>query len=99
MDPVRVEQLSASVWWERSAFSCDPVDPSCWYRHLVIAVDGDGGEVLLDVMVSDEGGPVVDVLTTEHTVEDMRRLSEVFPALVRALEAVPVTRDRGEGRS
>lgn len=90
--PITVGELDAAAWWARSDLWVDRVDPSCWVRRIVVEVPGDGAGVCLEVSVSDEGGPVVDVVTVEHSARDLSALAAVLPDLAARVASLPTSR-------
>ncbi len=89
---IRVEDLTVEAWWKVSDLGEDPLDPTCWYRSVKVEVPGDEDGIIFGIIIGDEGGPFVDVLTLEHTVTDLRVLCEVLPELTERIAALPLTR-------
>lgn len=91
--PVHADALTTSTWWEHSTLHVDPLEPSSWIRSLTIHVDGDDDGMLLCVQVCNGEGPRVDVVTQDHSIEDVRRLTSVLPTLIGILEHLPESRE------
>lgn len=87
---VLASAFKPSDWWDEPVFR-DPVDPESWTRSLQVAIPSTDPNqpTIVEISASDDApAPVVEFLTSEHTLEDLDALYAALPHILSVLDQI-----------
>jgi len=88
---VLASAFTPSDWWDEPEDHDDPVEPSDWTKSLQVAIPSSDPEqpIVLELLAGSlDPRPVVDVLTSEHTLEDLDALYAAMPHILSVLDQI-----------